>query len=362
MRTKGLEPIKTREYIDLLKEWGFTSIDHGGRHPMMLTPDGLTRFPLSTPGKVTSVEVRRAARLVGVSRRDFLNGPPKKRTMRAARVGWQGVMDAAKEAGVAAVASKTVAEQQLASAEEIVAQLRELEKMEGTAALRAKENKVAKVITSKRAYTKGTSEKVQQFVLANQGRDLRTSEIERGSGAPRTGATHAALTRMAETDPNLVKVERGVWRYGPEIPAPIESSQSNGHKDANVRNKVLAFMEEHADRPVTIDMVVNSLGTIRSSTTAALLALYRLGCIDQVSRGIYQFNTPTSPDPSPGFVSDETTDGFGDRDNEPIDLVPTPTPTGATMWEQIKTLANGRILLQDEDGGLWVASMTRLEV
>lgn len=342
---QGLAPLKTSEYETLLKRWGFIPTDPGGNHLMFIAPDGINRFPISG-SKVTQRELRMAARLVGVSRRVFLQGPPKSRPIRRVEV----------EDDLIAKAQAHL-DEQVALAEQ-----------------RAKENQMAKVIDQpKRPYTKGTSERVYQYVKEHPRQELTPSAICEALGVPRTsGTVNVALMNMASRDPLMKKLDRGRYIYGQEETPTRKTEQSP--RNGNLRNEILALLEENEGRPMSIDLVVQKLGTVRSSTANALLSLSRIGAIDQLGRGIYQFKMPHR---EPSSVSDETRVVSTHPDDEPIDLVPTeqaPLPAvpwpavttehieTATMWEEMKDLGDGRFLLRDENGELWVAKMQRLEL
>lgn len=346
---QGLAPLKSSEYDRLLRRWGFEPIDHGGNHPMYLAPNGISKFPISAAGKVTQRELRQAAKLVGVSRRAFLLGPPKNRPIRRVEVEDDLISRA-----------QAHLDEQVALAEQ-----------------RAKENRVAKVIEEKRPYTKGVGEKVEQYVRDHPLTELRIRDVEEAVGSTGKGTVALALRRMAEQDGLLRSTARGTYMYGEDrrkaqVPTRSRRRSTDPKKNGNLRNDILSLLEENEGRPMSVDLVVQKLGTIRSSTANALLQLSRIGAIEQMGRGIYRFQMPHMD----GVLSrDETPEVSTHPDDEPIELYPTeqeyisqvqgvPNPIihSATMWEEMKDLGDGRFLLRDENGELWVAKMQRLEL
>jgi hypothetical protein len=351
-RPSGLAPLKTGEYDKLLRQWGFEPIDHGGNHPMYLAPNGITRFPISTPGKVTQRELRQASKIVGVSRRAFLAGPPKNRPIRTVKV------------------EDDLIEKAQAHLDE---QVRLAEQ-------RAKEKQMAKVIdTPKRVGRPPDPDsirgRIRQLFMDSPNRYFTTTEISEKLGCSVKQAADAVFVMRSA---GFIHRDDAAGAYclataKPEA-RPARKPQSSP-RNGNLRNEILALLEANEGRPMSVDMVVDKLGSVRSSTGNALLQLSRAGAIELLTRGIYRFKMPEHEASS---VSDETPEGFAPQDSEPIDLYPTPnerwgreldqieagmaaTPQ-STLWEQMQDLGDHRYLLRDENGQLWVARMQELNV
>lgn len=359
-RLGGLAPLKTSEYDKLLRGWGFVPLDHGGNHPMYLAPNGINKFPIST-GKVTQRELRQASKIVGVSRSVFLRGPSKTRPMRTEKVEGDDLVEKA----------QAHLDEQVAFAEQ-----------------RAKEKQMAKVIRG-RPRGEITNSIIRLFEENPTGKYMQ-SDVERECGLEK-GSAAAPLFRM-KNNGIIRQDEKGKPYSLDRRKKQIRTSERRrstdrarkpeaGPRNGNLRNEILALLEANEGRPMSVDMVVEELGSVRSSTGNALLKLSRAGAIEMLTRGIYRFKMPEH---EPEFRSDETVPVFTPQDDEPIDLYPTPderwgreldqieagmaaTPqatvsNGATLWEQMQDLGDHRYLLRDENGQLWVARMTTLEV
>lgn len=374
----GLAPLKTREYVSLLKDWGFTETDHGGNHPMFLTPDG-KRFPMSTPGKVTMSELRKAAKAVGVTRRQFLVGPPKKPGNRMRTVELQAKVAEIKEIySSVPLDLRLEAQQQAANGIQVG-----LDQLVAKATKRAqqKESSVARVVREGKVI-----DRIRQLFIDNPDKQFTASEIEARVGITKSQSGNPIMRlkqagvivsdgygkpyRLAVAPEKVKEIkttsEKRV-RPEPVLPRPkVERAKRNGH----LSFQILEVMEQNPDRPMSIDMVTAKVpNSPRSSVAAALLTLSQRNCIEQLARGIYRFN---SPEKQEGFVSDETPPVSTHPDDEPIDLVPaTPLPAepveaprivSSVLWEQVQDLGDSRFLLRDDGGTLWVAKMQRLDV
>lgn len=342
-RPAGLAPLKTGEYDRLLRRWGFTPIEHGGNHPMYLAPNGITRFPISAADKVTQRELRQAAKIAGVSRRAFLAGPPKSRPIRTVPIDPD---------------------------EEIRKAQAEMDELAVIAEQRAKEKQMAKVIEEKPKMGRppGSGDQmIRQLFLDNPTEQLAFTRIVEQTGLS-TGSVSGVLFRLKKEGflrqdekygPYLLERRKQQLRQSERRRASdMKRAPESGPRNGNLRNEILRLLEENEGRPLSIDLVVEKLGTVRSSTANALLSLSRIGAIDQLGRGIYQFKMPPSQLQSPEREHGGRGEGFGPRDEAPIGLI----PAGPSLWEEMKDLGDGRFLLRDENGELWVAKMQRLDV
>lgn len=441
---QGLAPLKSSEYDKLLRRWGFEPIDHGGNHPMYLAPNGITKFPISSAGKVTQRELRQAAKIVGVSRRAFLAGPPKTRPIRTVQVDPDELIRKAQA---------------------------EMDELAVIAEQRAKEKQMAKVIEEKPKMGRppGSGDQmIRQLFLDNPTEQLAFTRIVEQTGLS-TGSVSGVLFRLKKEGflrqdekygPYLLERRKQQLRQSERRRASdMKRAPESGPRNGNLRNEILRLLEENEGRPLSIDLVVEKLGTVRSSTANALLSLSRIGAIDQLGRGIYQFKMPQQngssvatighgdvsvvrgpaseggsdgqaegvllehvssagvqvpgvpaigPEPggrdrsgsgdvrhlreagleaaawagsrdpaeqgravgageraarpsqlqSPEREHGGRGEGFGPRDEAPIGLI----PAGPSLWEEMKDLGDGRFLLRDENGELWVAKMQRLDV
>lgn len=221
-------------------------------------------------------------------------------------------------------------------------------------------------------------EKVRQFLKEKE--LATTQEVVDATGL--TGGQVTTAWYNLKKEPGFFNQSPGEYAYSPEVEnGEIElSSDGGGETEGNGRRGrsrvILNFMHKHPGRAFTVEELAEELfpkeyaedssGTSgRCSTAAARMARADGYRIERVGRGVYRY-VPAGD----GEASEEEVEAEQERNERAHAATEkvvsriqfAPAQEDATLFEAVRELRDGKLLLESEGGRLYVARELDLEV
>lgn len=159
----------------------------------------------------------------------------------------------------------------------------------------------------------------------------------------------ARAERVAEPQPPATK-EQTMTEPTTDAPEPTDEPEKRTHAPRYTYDQAVLDLLAVTRRPMGNTEIAGHVGMSKGTTSSVLTRLAREGLVTKPRRGRWQIaddepeTITAEPDPAP---------------HGPSQVV---AANGDAMYAHIADLSGGRVLLEADDGNLFVATLTRLEV